>query len=102
MRAGDIARLGRLLNASHKSLSELYETMGAEPDALAAAAQRHPACAGSRLTGGGFGGCTVSLVRADSVARFCEDVCEEYRQKTGLSAKAYAAEIDDGITVRAL
>ena len=102
MRAGDIARLGRLLNASHKSLSELYETTGAEPDALAAAAQRHPACAGSRLTGGGFGGCTVSLVRADSVARFCEDVCEEYRQKTGLSAKAYAAEIDDGITVRAL
>lgn len=97
MEKGDTAQFGQLLNASHKSLSELYEVTGKELDALAYAAQAHPACLGSRMTGGGFGGCTVSLVRTDAVADFKRFVTERYFQQTGYNALCYETEISDGI-----
>ena len=99
MKRGDIKTLGALLNASHKSLKELYEVTSKELDALAAAAQAHPACIGSRMTGAGFGGCTVSLVRKDGVDDFKKAVATEYKQKIGYDCKIYDAEISDGITV---
>lgn len=99
MRTGDMEELGKLLNASHASLRELYEVTGAELDALAAAAQRHPACLGSRMTGGGFGGCTVSLVKSSEVQPFTKYVLEEYKKATGYRAEAYQTDIGDGITV---
>ncbi|MCH5165219.1 MAG: galactokinase [Clostridiales bacterium] len=102
MKNGDIKTLGTLLNASHKSLKELYEVTGKELDALAAAAQSHPACVGSRMTGAGFGGCTVSLVRKDGVEQFKQAVAKEYKQKIGYDCKMYDAEIADGITVTKL
>ena len=98
MRNGDVLALGNLLNASHKSLSELYEVTGKELDSLAYAAQSHSACIGSRMTGGGFGGCTVSLVKTDTVEAFKRFVTTEYKKQTGYDAICYEAEISDGIT----
>lgn len=99
MRAGDTVKLGELLNASHASLRDLYEVTGKELDALAAAAQSHPACLGSRMTGAGFGGCTVSLVKKDGVADFEAHVAREYQKATGYPASFYDATLGDGIVV---
>lgn len=99
MRSGDMVKLGRLLNQSHASLRDLYEVTGAELDALAEAAQKHPACLGSRMTGGGFGGCTVSLVKTDKLQSFKEFVLGEYERATGYKAEVYQTAIGDGITV---
>ena len=99
MRVGDMVFLGRLLNKSHKSLSELYEVTGREMDALAYAAQSHPACAGSRMIGGGFGGSTISIVRTSGISDFISFVLEKYNRATGLVAESYTADISDGITV---
>ncbi len=96
---GDILTLGALLNESHASLKNLYETTGFEPDVLAETAQAHPACIGSRLTGGGFGGCTISLVKKECVQQFEDYLLKQYHQKTGYTAVCYRADIDDGITV---
>ena len=99
LRGGDIVRLGALLNESHYSLKNLYETTGFEPDVLAETAQAHPACIGSRLTGGGFGGCTISLVKTECAEEFEEYLLKTYEQKTGYRAVCYHADITDGITV---
>lgn len=100
MKAGDMLTLGNLLNESHTSLRYLYEVTGKELDALATAAQSHPACAGSRMTGGGFGGCTISIVKTEAVEDFKKYVLEKYEKATGYKATCYDAEISDGITVQ--
>lgn len=99
MRNGDIEGLGRLLNASHESLKTLYEVTGKELDALADAAQNFDGCLGSRMTGAGFGGCTISIVRKDKVEEFKKKVGESYREAIGYDCAFYDAEISDGITV---
>ncbi len=99
MKAGDMLELGKLLNASHASLRDLYEVTGNELDSLAAAAQAHPACIGSRMTGGGFGGCTVSLVHKDGVEDFKKYVAERYTKETGYPVSFYEADVADGIVV---
>ena len=102
MESGDIVALGGLLNASHKSLKELYEVTGSELDALAEAAQAYPGCVGSRMTGAGFGGCTISLVKREAVEDFKAVVGEKYYKKIGYRATFYSAEIADGITLTQL
>lgn len=102
MKRGDIPALGRLLNASHESLKTLYEVTGTELDALAEAAQAHPACLGSRMTGAGFGGCTISIVEKSGAEDFKSAVGRIYYEKTGYRASFYDAEIADGITVTKL
>lgn len=102
MKKGDMLTLGNLLNESHTSLRYLYEVTGKELDALATAAQSHPACAGSRMTGGGFGGCTISIVKTEAVEDFKKYVLEKYEKATGYIATCYEAEISDGITVKKL
>ena len=102
MKKGDIPELGRLLTASHASLRDLYEVTGAELDALADAAQAHPACLGSRMTGAGFGGCTVSIVRKDGLDDFKRYVGERYAARTDYKADLYDATVEDGITVTKL
>lgn len=102
MKKGDMLTLGGLLNASHKSLKELYEVTGKELDALAEAAQSHPACIGSRMTGAGFGGCTISLVHKDGVDNFKKAVAEKYKKSIGYDCKIYDADIADGITITKL
>lgn len=93
---GDILRFGELLNQSHMSLKDLYEVTGNELDALSGAARKHPACIGSRMTGAGFGGCTVSLVKKDAVDDFIKTVDAEYTAATGIKASFYNTTIADG------
>ncbi|HYE81570.1 MAG TPA: galactokinase [Clostridia bacterium] len=92
---GDIESFGQLMNASHKSLRDDYEVTGAELDTLVSAAWKNGAI-GSRMTGAGFGGCTVSLVRNDSISSFIEKVGKEYEDKIGYRADFYVASIGDG------
>ncbi len=99
MQTGDMITLGNLLNASHASLRDLYEVTGKELDSLAASAQAHPACIGSRMTGGGFGGCTVSLVKKGEVEDFKKYVSNRYTAETGYPVTFYEADIADGIIV---
>ena len=96
LQGGDLAEFGRLMNASHVSLRDDYEVSCPETDALAEIAWSCPGVLGSRMTGGGFGGCTVNIVDADAVERFRETVAEEYRRRTGLEAEIYAASAGDG------
>ena len=102
MKRGDVGTLGELLNASHASLRDLYEVTGVELDTLAAAAQEHPACAGSRMTGAGFGGCTVSVVQKDGVADFKKTVSARYTGKIGYEPSFYDCTVEDGIIVTKL
>lgn len=99
LKAGDIAAFGALLNESHRSLKELYEVTGKELDALAAAAQHAEGCIGSRMTGGGFGGCTVSIVKSECVDSFKRSVAEEYERATGYKPSFYVCSPDDGMTI---
>lgn len=102
LKAGDILSFGKLLNESHKSLKELYEVTGKELDALAESAQQAEGCIGSRMTGGGFGGCTVSIVKSGYVPSFKSFVTEKYELATGYKPLFYVCSPDDGITVEEL
>ncbi len=102
MKSGDIVKLGQLLNQSHASLKNLYEVTGIELDTLAETAQSHPACVGSRMTGAGFGGCTISIVKKDAVSDFQNYVGSIYEQKIGYKASFYDVDIADGIIVEKL
>ncbi|MDG0791986.1 galactokinase [Cohnella ginsengisoli] len=97
LRQGDLAAFGQLMNASHDSLRDLYEVTGAELDAMVAAAREVPGVLGSRMTGAGFGGCTISLVHKDSTERFTAEVGEKYKAATGLTADFYVCDIGDGV-----
>ena len=96
LKQGNIVRFGQLMNASHVSLRDDYEVTGPELDALAEAAWQVDGCLGSRMTGGGFGGCTVSIVRDEAVQTFIEQVGQQYTARTGLTADFYIADIADG------
>ena len=96
LQQGDIEQFGVLMNQSHISLRDDYEVTGPELDALAEAAWKVEGVLGSRMTGGGFGGCTVSLVREGAIPTFIEQVGKEYTEKTGLKADFYIAEIGNG------
>lgn len=100
MQRGDMKRFGELLTESHRSLDQLYEVTGKELDSLAHAAWDHPACAGARMTGAGFGGCTLNLVKTSAVADFKRKVCARYKKETGYDATCYDVEIGDGLTYR--
>jgi len=92
---GDIEKFGRLMNESHISLRDDYEVTGIELDTLVEAAWRNGAI-GSRTTGAGFGGCTVSLVRNDEIESFIEKIGEEYERRIGYKADFYIVSIGDG------
>jgi galactokinase len=96
LKAGDLPLFGQLMNASHNSLRDDYEVTGKELDTLVEEARKIPGVLGSRMTGAGFGGCTVSLVHEDSVNEYIEQVAIGYLEKTGLKAEFYVAEVGDG------
>lgn len=93
---GDVAKFGELMNASHDSLRDLYEVTCLELDTLVDEARKIGGTVGSRMTGAGFGGSTVSIVEADSVDEFIEKVGKAYSQITGLTADFYVTELGDG------
>ena len=99
MKRGDVTTLGALLRESHRSLRDLYEVTGKELDALADAANAFPGCAGSRMTGGGFGGSTVSLVQTSAIPEFERFVTSRYAQEIGYAPTFTLADISDGIVI---
>ena len=94
--AGNLAEFGKLMNQSHISLRDDYEVTGVELDTLAALAWEQPGVVGSRMTGAGFGGCTVSIVKKDKVDDFIKNVGEAYKNKIGYTADFYIASVTDG------
>jgi len=96
LKRGDVMAFGKLMNASHVSLRDDYEVTGPELDAMAEAAWKIDGVIGSRMTGGGFGGCTVSIVKNEDIDTFKQKVGEEYELKTKLKPEFYVAEISDG------
>jgi galactokinase len=96
LRDGDLNQFGLLMNASHVSLRDDYEVTGLELDTLVEAAWKHEGTVGARMTGAGFGGCAVAIVKADSVEKFISEVGKEYRKKIGCEATFYVASIGDG------
>ncbi len=92
----DLEAFGQLMNASHVSLRDDYEVTGIELDTLVEEAWKVDGVIGSRMTGAGFGGCTVSIVKDCSVDRFIRQVGGAYKEKIGYSADFYAVEIGGG------
>ncbi|MGX7244899.1 galactokinase [Enterococcus quebecensis] len=92
----DLQRFGQLLNASHASLKEDYEVTGIELDTLVGTAQKQSGVLGARMTGAGFGGCAIALVKESEVNHFIKQVGQIYQEKIGYSADFYIANIDDG------
>ena len=94
--AGDLVTFGKLMTASHESLRDLYEVSCDELDILAAEALKVDGVLGSRMTGAGFGGCTVSLVKDNAVDTFIDRLGKIYLDKVGYEASFYITEIGDG------
>ena len=87
------------MNASHESLRYDYEVSCEEIDILVDLAQAMPGVLGSRITGGGFGGCTVSIVKDEAVDGFIETIGQTYKEKVGHEAEFYVVEIGDGAKI---
>lgn len=96
LNAGHMEAFGALMNASHQSLKEYFEVTGTELDTLVAIAQNYEGVIGSRMTGAGFGGCTVSLILKEEVNGFIENVNQLYKDKIGYDAEFYVVEAGDG------
>jgi galactokinase len=97
LRQGDLARAGALMNASHVSLRDDYEVSCPELDAMVEAAWDQPGVYGARMTGAGFGGCTVNLVQARAVNGFVESVATRYQDRTGLEASIYVCRAEERV-----
>jgi galactokinase len=97
LEVGDVAEFGRLMNESHTSLRDDYLVSVPELEVLVESARRVPGCLGSRLTGAGFGGCTVSLVENTAVDRFRQDVAAAYRSESGRKTTIYVCRASDGV-----
>lgn len=96
LKDNDIETFGKLMNASHVSLRDDYEVTGIELDTLVEAAWEQDGVIGSRMTGAGFGGCTVSIVKDEAIDNFIKNVGEIYEQKIGYKADFYVVEIGNG------
>ena len=101
LESGDLERFGRLMNASHDSLRDDYEVSGPELDLLVTIARGVKGVLGSRLTGAGFGGCTVTLARPDAVDPLRQAVLARYEKETGLTPRIWVSEAADGAAVEA-
>ena len=99
MRGGDATGLGRLLDASHVSLRDDFQVSSRELDIIVEIATAHPACLGARMTGAGFGGCAVALVREELTQGFAAVTTAAYTARTGLTPRVYVCRATDGAGV---
>ena len=99
LRASDLGRFGRLMYESHRSLQQDYEVSSSELDMLVDIASGCEGVYGSRMTGGGFGGCTITLVGSNSVETFREKIIQKYREKTGITPDLYICSAAEGAGV---
>lgn len=95
--ANDLTAFGALMNASHDSLRDLYEVSCMELDVMVEEARKIEGTLGARMTGAGFGGCTVSLVHEDAVDRFVSEVGSAYKERTGLEGEFYVCGVGNGV-----
>ncbi len=102
LRVGDAAAFGRLMDESHISMRDDFEITNDALNAIVEIARRQPGCYGARMTGGGFGGCAVALVRADAADAFGQATAAAYREATGLEAVVYVTSAAEGASLRAL
>ena len=98
LKRGDLTAFGKLMNESHISLRDDYETSCAEVDVLVDAAWSCDGCLGSRITGGGFGGCSVSIVRNDAIDIFKDTLTKAYKEKCDMVPEFYVVSVGDGPT----
>ncbi|HEX8800093.1 MAG TPA: galactokinase, partial [Terriglobales bacterium] len=96
LRSDNLKRFGELMAESHVSLRDDYEVSCAELDLMIELANKCPGVYGARMTGGGFGGCTVNLVETDGVQDFKTTVAGKYQQRTGLQPDIYVCTAADG------
>lgn len=96
LKAGDLDAFGKLMNASHISLRDDYEVTGIELDTLVEAAWEQDGVLGARMTGAGFGGCAIAIVKKDETDAFVKSVGARYEERIGYPAEFYVAEIGDG------
>lgn len=101
-RAGDVGAAGQLMNDSHASLRELYEVSSPQLDIACDVAREHPGCLGARMTGAGFGGCAIALVRSDAIDDFIRFAKPRYEARTYLNSKFFAVRADDGARLEPL
>lgn len=99
MKAGDALELGRLMQASHVSMRDDYEISSEALNAIVNCAMQESSCYGARMTGGGFGGCGVALVRADQAELFASHIAENYHKATGLTPSIYVCQATNGAEV---
>ena len=99
LKDNDLELFGKLMIASHDSLRDDYEVTGIELDTLVAEALKQQGVIGARMTGAGFGGCAVSIVKEEAVPAFIENVGKAYKDKIGYAADFYVVEIGDGPSV---
>ena len=99
VRVGDAARLGSVVSAAHQSLRDDYEVSCTQLDLLADLAQSHPQCFGGRMVGGGFGGCTLNLVKAGAAPQFIDDVLSAYRAEMSEVPRAFTFDLVAGASV---
>jgi galactokinase len=102
LRAGDLVAVGHLMNASHDSLRDDYEVSSDALDVMVAAMRGTPGCYGARLTGAGFGGCTVALVEPGAEQTIADEIYEKYPKETNIWPEVYTTHASDGATVTAL
>ena len=93
---GNLKEFGRLMNESHVSLRDNYEVTGIELDTMVEITWNQEGVIGSRMTGAGFGGCTISIVKKNAVDKFIANVGKEYKERVGLNADFYVVNISDG------
>jgi galactokinase len=99
MRRGDAVELGALMKLSHASLRDDFEVSSLELNRMVECAERVPGCYGARMTGAGFGGCAVALVRSDLADQFSRQVAAEYQATTGLSPQVYVCRATNGAEI---
>jgi len=99
LRAGAIEAMGAMMNASHDSLRDDYEATGEHLDAMVEESRKIPGVLGSRMTGAGFGGCTVTLLRESALEQFLEEVPARYEERTKMKPEMYVVRPDEGAAI---
>lgn len=97
LKAGNLEEFGQLMNESHISLRDDYEVTGPELDAIVQAAWNQPGVLGARMTGAGFGGCAIAIVKNNTIDDFIDQVGKQYQEKVGYPGEFYIAQISDGL-----
>jgi galactokinase len=98
LESGNMQRFGELMYQSHLSLRDDYQVSCPELDVMVELARVIPGTIGARMTGGGFGGCTINLVERDAVAEFVRRISKAYQQRTSITPEVYVTEASDGAT----